>query len=233
MTNTCDFYECRHIYVNYAGVCSECGIVIQSVYNNESNLFFNTQSSYTSITDKGILPDMDIIDVSDEVKMIANSIFKRLKLPTHRGKRRKLLVFFCIFNAFAELDTPKDPRHLATLVGISPNEVSKAFSLYNEVQTGYKTQIQKMTPLSLIPEYCSRLEGDLNVGIIIDLAERILEKSHKLREKYPQKVAAGIIQYYMNIYGIKYNKKKFAEVIGLSEATISNMYREISMIDNS
>jgi transcription initiation factor TFIIIB Brf1 subunit/transcription initiation factor TFIIB len=141
-------------------------------------------------------------------------------------------VFFCIFNAYSELDTPKDPRHLATLVGISPNEVSKAFSLYNEVQTGYKTQIQKMTPLNLIPEYCNRFDADLNMSSLMELAERVLSKSEKLREKYPQKVAAGIIQYYMSIYGIKYNKKKFAEVIGLSEATISNMYREISVIDN-
>ena len=223
---------CSHDYIRHDGVCASCGMVVQTLYNTETGTIFNSVAQKAS-ADKGILPDMENIDIPDDVKATANNIFKRLNLPTHRGKRRKFLVFFCIYSAYSELNMPKDPRSLATVVNIDPNKITKAFSLFSEVQTGYRTRNLHTNPLDLIPEYCARIRDvELNVEMVKVLAKRILEKSLKLREMYPQKVTAGIIQYYMAINGIKYNKKLFVGAMGLSDATISNMYREVSMIDN-
>ena len=224
---------CTHDYIRHDGVCASCGMVVQTLYNTETGTIINTVAQ-RALADKGILPDMENVDIPDDVKAIANNIFKHLNLPTHRGKRRKLLVFFCIYNAYAELNAAKDPRSLATTVGIDPNEITKAFSLFSEVQTGYRTRSLRTNPLDLVQEYCARIRDvELNVEMVKVLTKRILDKSLKLREMYPQKVTAGVIQYYMSINGIKYNKKLFVEAMKLSEATISSMYREVSIIDNA
>lgn len=235
-------HSCTHDYIHSDGICASCGLVVQTLYNPETGILFTSSSSRAhSGADRGILPDMINIDIPEEVKAQANNIYRNLNPSTHRGQRRRYLVFFCIFNAYRELGISKDPKDLAKLVKIKPSDVTKAFTLFSEIQTGYRTASQKVTPLDLIPEYCARLDAVPNVELVLELAESILKKSDdpnnntgtKLQEMYPQKVAAGIIQYYLNINGIKFNKKRFAEVMGLSEATISSMYRVICMIDNA
>jgi len=222
---------CTHNYLRPDGVCMSCGMTFPSIYRTDAGEVSRIHVPHAS--DAGIMPDMEHIAIPDEVKEKANEIYLRLKRQTHRGRKRKLLVFFCIFNAYAELKSPKDPRHLAQLTGLSPNEVSRAISQFPTVQTGYQTVSQCTSPIDLIPDYCSRLDAELNIEQVTEVAQRILNKSQLLREKYPQKVAAGIIQYFMTINGIKYNKKQFVNVMGLSDATISSMYREVSFIDNS
>jgi len=230
---------CSHDFIRHDGVCSSCGMVIQALYNTETGTIFSSVAQKVS-ADKGISPDMENIDIPEDVKARANNIFKSLDLPTHRGKRRKFLVFFCIYSAYMELGMAKDPRWLAGLVKINPNEITKAFSLFSEVQTGYRMPNVRINPLDLIREYCSRLEDvQLNVEMVKKLGERVLTKSTELREKplnlhemYPQKVTVGIIQYYMIINGIKFDKKKFNAAMGFSDATISSVCRIISTIDN-
>lgn len=221
---------CPHDFIRSDGVCTGCGIVFANFHTGDLGGFANGANHPL---DPGIKPDMERIPLPDDVKEKANEIYRRLKRQTHRGKKRKLLVFFCIFNAYAELKTPKDPRHLARLVGLSPHEVIRAFSQFPAVQTGYQVDNQPTSPIDLIPDYCSRLDAELNIPMVEDLAREILSKSRALQEKYPQKVAAGIIQYFMTINGVKYNKKQFAAAMGLSDATISSMFREIAMIHNS
>lgn len=219
---------CPHDYIRPDGVCTSCGIVFARFCSNDVGLAGPTSHG----EDLGIGPDMEHYALPDGIKRKANEIYRRLKRQTHRGQKRKLLVFFCIFNAYAELKTPKDPRHLAQIIGLSPHDVTRAISQFPTVQTGYQVDSQPTSPVDLIPDCCARLNADLNVEMLLELAREIMGKSRELREKYPQKVAAGIIQYFMTINGVKYNKKQFAAVMGLSDATISSMFREISEIHN-
>lgn len=184
-------------------------------------------------SDKSILTDLDKLNIPDEVKTEAERIFQRLETNTKRGKRRKKLLFYCVFHAYSSLGPSKDPKAIAELVGISSTEMSKAFSMCSESQTNYKPPTAFHSPLEFIPEYLQLIGLDpICLGSIIDIANDILSKDPELAENYPQVVAAGILLYYMTINGVIINKKEFAKMVRRSEMTISKIYKRISQIHN-
>jgi transcription initiation factor TFIIIB Brf1 subunit/transcription initiation factor TFIIB len=52
-------------------------------------------------------------------------------------------------------------------------------------------------------------------------------------EESPQKISAGIIQFFMVMNGIQFKKKEFAKMFGFSEVTINNIFKRIVSIDSS
>jgi transcription initiation factor TFIIIB Brf1 subunit/transcription initiation factor TFIIB len=128
---------------------------------------------------------------------------------------------------------PQDPKKIASMVGIKLSEMTKALSMFSEAQTGYRLPNVFVTPLDFIPQYCESLQ--LNSEMTEDIlrfAEGILKKEPELNEKFPQKVAAGILQYYLIIHGIQINRKEYAKIVSLSEVTINNIYKHIARIHN-
>jgi hypothetical protein len=54
-----------------------------------------------------------------------------------------------------------------------------------------------------------------------------MEKDKTLMEESPQKISAGIIQFFMVMNGIQFKKKEFAKMFGFSEVTINNIFKRI------
>jgi len=198
------------------------------------------RSEYTNchvipkITEKSILPDLLKINIPDDIRNEAEKIFQQLKTNTKRGKRRKKMLFYCIFNAYKSLGQPQDPKVIAELVGISATEITKALSMCSESQTNYRPIAVFRQPLDFIPIYHS--EVGLNpdcLSSVLELAHSILNKDPDLYDEYPQVVAAGILHYYMTINGVSVDKKQFAKIFKKSEMTITKMFKRICNIDNS
>lgn len=216
-------------YVPFHGKMMDCGI--SGVGRNE----FSKSHTMTKSTEKTILPDLEKLDIPNDVKIEAERIFRKLETNTKRGRRRKKLLFYCIFTAYTILNQPKDPKSIAELVDISSTQITKAFSMCSESQTNYKAPNVNWTPIDFIPQYLEScgLSPDCEEEVI-QFAKEILDKDPDLYESYPQVVAAGILQYYMTINGaININKKKFADIFKKSEMTISKMYKKIAQIHNS
>ena len=217
---------CNHEFIS-DGVCQSCGIVCQQLYTENPGYASGRNS------DRSILKEMDGLAISDEVKMMAESIFMKLNPMTKRGNRRKQLLFFCVYFSLVELGAPQDPKKIAQLVGIKPSGITKAFSMFSEAQTGYRPPSLYITPIHLIPQYCESLHlTPETTQEIINFAQTILDKEPNLKEKFPQKVAGGLILYYLTINGVTLNRKEFAKVIGLSEVTLSGIYKQVASIHN-
>lgn len=218
---------CNHEFIN-EGVCANCGVICQQLYTDNPG-YVNGRGS-----DRSILKEMDGLTVSDEAKLMADSIFMKLNPLTKRGNRRKQLIFFCLYYAYIELGQPQDPKKIAQIVGIKPSGITKAFSMFSQAQTGYKPPNLYITPIHLIPQYCESLHLTTETTQdILNFAQTILDKDPNLKERFPQKIAGGILLYYLTINGFSVNRKEFAKLIQLSDVTISNVFKQIASIHNS
>jgi transcription initiation factor TFIIIB Brf1 subunit/transcription initiation factor TFIIB len=99
-----------------------------------------------------LVHDLKSLDFPDDIKKTANQIFMSMNCPTKRSKKRKLLLFFCIYSAYMELGIPQIPNIIAKKVNISSSEVSKAMALFSESQTGYHPPYMLITPLHYLPD---------------------------------------------------------------------------------
>lgn len=224
--------NCDHPQLNGDGTCTLCGIFCQNVYKHDGN-----PMGYGNAVEKSIKKDMQNLSFPDEVKNKAEEIFEELGSPTKRGKRRAQLVYFCINIAYKKLGQPQDPKWIAKIIGLKQSEITKANSMFAEIHTGYKIPQIKLTPMDLIPRYCKDPDLGLNlspdiISAIVDFAKVIVMKDEDLSETFPQKVAAAIILYYLEIRGTKICREKYAEAIQLSKPTIDRMVIRIASIDN-
>jgi len=183
-------------------------------------------------TDKSIFNDMSNFQIPDDIKYKADEIYSGLKLATKRGKRRRKVIFFCMFQAYQALGRPCDPKKLANVVGINPNEISKAFSLCSPLETGYYPSFQQLNFVDFIPTYY-HLTGlsESNLEDVIELGQSLSTKDTTLLDELPQIVAVSTLLYYMEINGVSCNTN-FSDKVGRSELTLSQMKKRIESIDN-
>lgn len=211
---------------------SECGTPNHS---GEVDQKSKNKTRTTPKSEPSILKDMIGLPYSDNIKQHANSIFNRFNSnKTYRSQRRVKLIFYCIYNAHKELDLNVNPTEVAIAVGMDPRNCSKALSLFSEVETGYRPPQISSTPQHFLPGYCDKLEikDEEAFQAIMDLAGKILRKEPALREKSPQKIAAGILKYWMDTNGVKIKEEDYARVVRQSPTTIKSIVNEIEVVDN-
>lgn len=232
ISDSSDFPEldslCQHENLDTYGICTSCGEIVMSNGNDEWSRY------RTSKVDRSIKNDIEKMAFTQDIKIRADLIYHTMNSTTHRGRRRKQLLFYCIYNACKELKVHYDPKYIANQIGITDGDMTKALSLFSEVQTGYSTSTSGFTtPLDYIPDYCRQIGlTEEAIDDVNSLAIDIINKDKTLRDSFPHTVAAGILKYYTLIRGLKIDNKVYASVVGLSEATVSTIYRRISSIDN-
>lgn len=183
---------------------------------------------------RSILSELDRLTFPDDVKSQADTIYKRLDVGTNRGKKRKKLIFYCVYNAYKEIGIKPNPKKIAEEIGIKPGEMSKALSMFSEVQTGYKSLNVLTRPEDLIVDNAKNLGfTDEAINSLLEFCTDILTRHPELREKFPQTVAAGLLKYFMVLYNIPLKMRSFAAEVRLSEATINNTFKLIQKLDNS
>lgn len=191
---------------------------------------------------KTIIKELNKFKIPDNIKLQADLIYNKLNLATRRGKRRKQMLFFCIYNAYKELNIPPFPIKIAEIVGLKKNEINKSFSMFSELQTGYKPRNLNLTALDMLPELCKSLGfNDNDIELCISVGKEIIDNdiknnssnlNERLDQEYPQVVATGILRYFTEINGIDINKKKFADNVCISDNAIKNIKDKVSMIHN-
>ncbi len=190
--------------------------------------------------DRSILDELNQHPLSIDIKQRAQRIYQKLGPRTHRGNKRKQLLFYCMYSADLEyhaenpeLQEDSNPLVYQKMLGLSHGEVRKAMSIFSEAQTGYRPQTGKANPLGMIRGYC--LEHHISeemVEPIKIIGEKILRKAPELMEEYPQTVAAGLIKYVLEGMG-ELDPEEFAKTVTLSQATITSMCKKIEKIDNA
>jgi transcription initiation factor TFIIIB Brf1 subunit/transcription initiation factor TFIIB len=204
--------------------------------NKETSVDFDTTNFKILTQEKirSLVTDLKTLDFPDEIKHQANGVFHKMNCPTKRSKKRKLLVFYCIYCAYLELQNPQVPTAIARKIPIEQSEIPKAMALFSEIQTGYRPPDIKITPTHYLKDYCSQLGfTDQTTEMVVNLTNLIMLKDLALKEESPQKLSAGILQCFMIMNGIQFKKKEFAKMFGFSEVTINNIFKKILNIYSS
>jgi len=177
---------------------------------------------------RSLMNDFNGLRFSNEIKQKANEIYMKMRCPTKRSKKRKLLIFYCIYCAHEEMGIVKNPYEIAYQVGIPISEIPKAMTLFSCINTGYNPPDIKKSPMHYLPDYCRRLGFDDNTKeMIIEMINKIIEKDKTLLDEAPQKFLAGVLKSFMTFNGIEYNKEYFSMLFVYSDVTLNNITKKI------
>lgn len=182
--------------------------------------------------EKKVLRELDNMDLDDCVKSTARDIYNCAFEKETRGNNRKRALFFCIFNAYNEMQTPVDPQHVAKLVGLETKskEISKAKKCGGR---NYRPKNMILKSQDFIRRYCMLLGKDNDIDAIYHLASEVIKKDPSLEdgtEAKPQHVAAAIIYYYYSRTGNDLPRDSFVNAIGISFPTIQKMVPYIAYV---
>lgn len=225
--------SCPHEYITTDGVCAGCGTTYAG-WSCKGKIFHSKGPNHiiTKINDRSILPDLAKYNFTEDIKHEANNIFLRIGRPTKRGKERDKMLFFLVYTAYREKQKFVNPQSLGKEMGLAPGDVNKALTTFSEAQTGYRPRIKRATLLDAIPKLCEELEHEEWIPELLEIGKDVLKKNRNLNEEFPQKVAAGIISYFMEFNGIKLPPEQLKEKVNLSDVTIKEIHQRITRIHN-
>lgn len=197
--------------------------------------FFDEYAGHvTTKINRTILNDLKTLPYPDDIKNEADVIYNKMKYQVRRGKIRNQMIFYCVYCSYRELNREVDPIQLGLDFGLNHGDVQRCESLFSPLQTGYKPPCKDTSPLQCLSNYCEEigLAKDAVDDIKI-LAKHIMLKEPSLYQENPHTVAAGLLRYFVVMNGIIIDDpQKLKLITGRSTATIDNMYRLISSIDN-
>lgn len=223
----------------------------ESQFGNE----YNVKDSHVS-TKKGksILPFLVKLSLPENIMNGADVIYNKMKPQVRRANTYNMLLYYCTYCSYLEYIHEQkllakegllfdskgyidgfDPIELGKKFKLTKGQLQKCDSLFSPLQTGYKPPLSYISLLDYIPNYgkCINLSNE-SILDVIELAQELMKKSPKLYKDNARSTAAGIVYYYTVINGITIsNMDDFIKLVNYSLTTIENIYKQISIIDNS
>ncbi len=237
---------CNHSNVLFqkgSTLCGDCGIeVAQEGEDDDKHWEYygiidiknSSDRCYIKKTkDKTIYQDLVNMNISDHIKDIANDIYIEVcKGKTHRGARRRSIVFASIFHSYKISNNPQSCESLIKIFKIKRKDALKGLKFINAnavkdspIRTVY------ITPEDLIRGFLTKFQvSDDKRDEIIDIYNFVKDKSVILNRSRPQSVASGIIYYWIRLNDRHISIKDFTKKVDLSELTVSKMAKEIARI---
>ena len=217
---------CIHDRLDSIGNCVICGEHV-GPFDNNSSIRTRGRSQKQS---NGIMDELAIYPVSDDIKFQANQVFFSLNSPTKRGAKRQNMIFYCLYKAYKDLNIVKSPGEIASMVGITQNQMQRAIT-----QNTISNDVTISTPIDMIKPFCNALDFHISVESVEEKAKEIIDKSinslYNLNETSPVNTAAAILLYYLNIHGCKYDKAEFSRILKVPIASINSIYTIIERLD--
>ena len=229
--------DCPHDIVD-GGVCRQCGYVFSGSTRER-----NAGIKKTPVL--GIIEDIKSLNYTSEITDGAIEFLKKLEKIfsirkdslSRRGGRRRQLILYCIYASYILQGKIIDPLEIAIKLKLEQCDIAQALREYHTVEMKEIVNLN-LTTIDLIPYYCRLLnfssECTKDIG---NLAQSILKKKPNLEKLHsPRKIAAGIIDYYLDTRCFHIDKDVrgksiITETFKFSGATISAMNRAIAEID--
>lgn len=209
------------------------------IYNeSEYGPLYTNHHAIPRSNEKSIRSDLEKLGIPGNIVNIADSIYQNMDVGTKRGKRRKMLLFYCVFTAYNQENTTVEPIWLANICGLERSNISKALSMCSPVFSIVETTTTRFTaPKEYIPVYFDKLSEWLNfpdgaLDDIYDITDEIMEKDPSLKDDKPQTVAAAILVYYMKIHGYTIDKEKYKTIFKRSDMTINKIKKKVIAAHN-
>lgn len=226
------------------GVCIDCGEEIQNkttndkewrYYGSGDNKHYSdpTRVQQRKSEDKNIFKDVDGLGFSDNIVAKANRIYAQVtQEQIFRANSRKAIVFACIFHACKISGNSQSYEKLLKVFRLNKKiglKGLKYVSFYAPKDSKIRTTY--ITPINLIGEIMDQFTASKEqTKEVIDLYEKIKNKSSKLNRSRPLSVASGIVYYWITQKNKSITLKEFAKKVSLSELTINKIKKEIEEI---
>lgn len=215
-------------------ICTECGEIIETSAKGSQRLV-SDQNRLQSRRDieKNIYMDIAGMGFSEKIVSAANDIYSKVTEGSiKRGTSRKAIVFACIFYASKLQGSPYSYDRLVGSFRLKRRICSRGvrfLNLYSPTSIEIKTSC--ITPLNLISGIMADFgANDEQKQEVIDLYEKIQNRSSKLNRSRPQSVASSLVYYWMTKNKINITLKDFVKRISLSELTINKLTKEIDLV---
>lgn len=208
---------------------------IEESYYNETHQFYDgtdvqpEYSNHHAISrkhEKTIRPDLEKLDFPLDIINTASDIYKAVDPGTKRGKRRRQLIFACVYRAHRELGMAVIPVRLAEVCGIERSDITKALAMI-------PSDVENSTPAEYIKTHFNTLQKHLRfpddtLDHLLDMTHIIVENAPDLLDEKPQNVAAAILVFYLKNNGVTINKKMYKEIFGCSDMTLNKLRNPIT-----
>ena len=242
--------ECKHANCDISSghkICVDCGHQFKDTikYDKEWRFYGASDTRHTSdpnrchirkSSEKNIEKDVVGLGFSERIIGMANSIYEQATAGNiYRGSTRRSIIFACVFHAYKLDNNPQSCDHLISTFNLTKKNGLKGLKFVNLYSPKeHITTRTYITVENIITEIMNKFNAkDDDIRRIINICNKIKNKSQLLNRARPQSVAAGIIRYYCNQHKKHIDSEKFRSVVNLSELTINRICKEIETIMNN
>lgn len=225
-------------------LCTDCGEEIEKniTHDKEWRYYGQSDTKHVSdpnrcqvrkVDDKNIFKDVENLGFSDKIITLANKIYLQVTGgKIHRGNSRKAIIFACIFHAYKMNGKPQTCETLIEVFNLDRKTGLRGLKYVNlNIPKESIINTIHITPANLIEEIMNKFgASDEQKAEVINLYERIKNKSSKINRSRPQSIAAGLTYYWICENNKQITIKDFTEKVKLSELTITRISKEISCI---
>jgi len=243
--------DCKHNNVindNGVVLCIDCGVEVSKIVSYEKDWrYYGSDDTRKNsdpnrchmrkTEDKSIFKDVENLGFSEEIINYSNEIYCQVtKGKIFRGNSRKAIIFGCIFHSIKINGKIYSCEKLRSIFNLDKKIILKGLKYVNLNLPKNNDVINRyITPIELINEYIIKFNyvtDDINH--IIDIYEKIKNKSSIINRSRPQSIASSLIYYFLSKkYGSNnFSIKDFVKKIKLSELTINKISKEIERILN-
>lgn len=246
--------ECKHnnvITEKGVNVCIDCGEEISQKLNFDREWRYYPSGDTKGISDnnlkkdddRNIFKDLENLGFSENIKIKANNIYIQVtsqnqrQSPKQRGKilrgnSRRGIIFACTYHAFKMANMPQSHEVLLEIFNLQRKDGLKGLKYVNlHAPKDSKIRTTYVTPIALLNDIMSKFSAnEEQKREVIELYEKIRNKSSPLNRSRPQSVASGLVYYWICLKKKDISLREFAKKVSLSELTISKISKIISEI---
>jgi transcription initiation factor TFIIIB Brf1 subunit/transcription initiation factor TFIIB len=225
-------------------ICVDCGEEMQYKNTHDKEWRYYGQGDTKNSSDptrvqmrkceeRNIFRDVENLGFSDKVVARANKIYAQVtKGKIFRGNSRRAIVFASIFHSFKLGGHPQSHERLIRIFNLNRKTGLRGLKYVNlYAPKDSKIRTTYISPVNLVEEILEQFSATKEQKQeVIDLYEKIKNKSSRLNRSRPQSVSSGLVFYWTCIKGKNISLKEFAKKVQLSELTISKIAKEISEV---
>ena len=238
---------CTHININNEkgiNVCTDCGKEIgKKVTHNKEWRFYGGTDSRGSVdpnrvisrkdTESNIYKDVENMGFSEKIVSQANLIYKQVTdNKIFRNNSRKSIIFASIFHSYKLNNTPQSHEKLINVFNLDKKSALKGLK-YVSLNAPKESCIitSYITPVNLMGEIMEKFHAkEEHIQEVIEIYEKIKNKSSKINRSRPLSISASIIYYWIRKTKREITLKEFSSKISLSDLTITKLSKEIAKI---